>query len=217
MTKIFLVRHGVTDWNEAKRALGQADIAMNEKGRAQAEESADRLARHEIDAVYSSDLQRAADTARAIAGRHNLEVHLDPAFREIDQGEWTGLTTDEIRRRWRERWWSARHQKTRPRGEAPHQLRARCLEGLKRVAMEHPDGTVVIVGHGGMIRCMRAEALGWKKGRWTGIKWIGNGGIVFLEAAIGDGNLILSHWEHLDRRTADLDDPDVYAADQTTA
>ena len=102
MTKIYLVRHGATDWNVNKRAQGQADVPMNTLGYEQSEGSAERLESEDIGAVYASDLQRASETAKAIARRHGLEVRLDERLREIDQGDWTGLTPEEIAKRWPE-------------------------------------------------------------------------------------------------------------------
>ena len=207
MTKILLVRHGATEWNEAKRVQGQADVEMNAKGRAEAEEVAERLADLDIEAVYSSDLRRAADTARAIAARHDLEVKLEPAFREIDQGEWTGLLIEEIQRRWPGRWGPERHYSRRPGGEAPDQTRARSLQGLKRVVQEHASGSVVVVTHGGNIRWISAEALGYDARRSGAIRGVSNGGIVCIEAELRDGNLVLGALERMDGGATHLDDP----------
>ena len=85
-----------------KRAQGHADIALTDEGRIQALHAANELAHLKLAAVYSSDLQRAYDTAKVIADSQGLEVTVDPDLREIDQGEWEGLTVDEIRSRWPE-------------------------------------------------------------------------------------------------------------------
>src|SRR5688572_19878784 len=109
MTTIYLIRHGATEWNLNKRAQGQADIALAPEGHRQAVVTAERLSSVPLAAVYSSDLKRAADTAAPIAASHGLEVQTDRDLREIDQGEWTGLEVDEIRRRWPDLWGPARH------------------------------------------------------------------------------------------------------------
>src|SRR3990170_2413628 len=119
MTRLFLVRHGATEWNLNKRAQGQADVPLAREGRLQATDTAERLARMDIDAIYTSDLSSARDTAHAIAAAHGLDVIEDPDLREIDQGDWTGLTPDEIRERWPDRWGPARHYNSRPGGESP--------------------------------------------------------------------------------------------------
>ena len=122
-----MVRHGATEWNRTKRAQGHADIDLNDEGRAQAAEAAQRLAGEDIAAVYSSDLGRSLETAGEIAKLHGLEVVPDPDLREVDQGEWTGLDVDEIARRWPALWGDARHYSARPGGEAPAEVRERAL------------------------------------------------------------------------------------------
>jgi alpha-ribazole phosphatase/probable phosphoglycerate mutase len=207
MARVLLVRHGATEWNETKRAQGQADIALNEQGRRQADEVARRLRSRRIDAVYSSDLQRAVDTARTIAETHGLQVATDPAFREIDQGEWEGLHVDEIRKRWPELWGEARHYSSRPGGESPADVRSRALAALTRAVTSDPDGTIVVVSHGGTIRWLSAEALGYDDRRSARIRGLGNAGVVRVRAELNDGVLELSDLQRLDGRTTDLDDP----------
>jgi probable phosphoglycerate mutase len=209
MTKIYLVRHGATDWNVNKRAQGQADIPMDDLGYQQAEQAAERLQNEEISAVYASDLQRASETAKAIARRHGLEVHLDERLREIDQGEWTGLTPDEICERWPDLWGMARHYTPRPGGETPEQVRARALSALKDIARENPDVGVVVCSHGGTIRWISAETLGYDDKLSAGIRGVNNGGIVSIEAEMKGEDLVLSELVRLDGKTYELDDPNV--------
>jgi broad specificity phosphatase PhoE len=207
MTVVVLVRHGATEWNESKRAQGQADIPLSARGHAQAKEIARELAGLDIAAVYSSDLVRAVDTARAIADEHDLDVSVDPGFREVDQGEWTGLTTSEIKARWPELWGPARHYTARPGGESPAQVRERALAALARVARAHPDETVVVVSHGGTIRWLSAEALGYDDRESARIRGLFNGGAVSLRAQVADARVVLSDLTRLDRKSPDLDDP----------
>jgi broad specificity phosphatase PhoE len=91
-----LIRHGVTDWNAARRFQGHTDLPLSEPGRAQAGALADRLSTVAIDAVYSSDLRRAAETAQAVAAPHGLAVRLDARLREFAFGAWEGLTWEQI-------------------------------------------------------------------------------------------------------------------------
>jgi broad specificity phosphatase PhoE len=207
MTKVFIVRHGATDWNNLKRAQGHADIDLNDEGRKQAAETAQHLAGESLDAVYSSDLKRAVDTARPIADTHGLEVRTDARFREIDQGEWEGLHTDEIRTRWPTLWGPHRHYNARPGGESPQQVRARALAGLKDAVAAHPNGTIVLVSHGGTIRWIAAEALGYDDKQSARLRGLGNGAIVSLEAKVADDRLELANFARLDGNTPDLDDP----------
>jgi broad specificity phosphatase PhoE len=207
VTVAILVRHGATEWNETKRAQGHADIPLSARGRAQAAAIGNELADWDIAAVYSSDLERAIATAEAIATPHGLEVHTDPGFREVDQGEWTGLTTAEIKERWPELWGAGRHYSARPGGESPAQVRERALAALRRVVEAHPDDMVVIVSHGGTIRWVSAEALGYDDRASARIRGLFNGGAVTLRARLVDDRLELGNLTRLDRASPDLDDP----------
>jgi broad specificity phosphatase PhoE len=206
-TRILLVRHGATEWNHTKRAQGHADIALDDEGRQQARHVANELAGENIAAVYSSDLKRALDTAALIAAAHHVGVGVDPAFREIDQGEWEGLRVDEIKRRWPDLWGPARHYCARPGGESPQQVRARALAGLARVVAKHPGETVAVVTHGGTIRWLSAEALGYDDKRAARIRGVGNGAVVAMEAHLRDGALVVGNLVRMDGNTPDLDDP----------
>lgn len=209
MTRIFLVRHGATDWNVTKRAQGQADVPMTSLGYEQAEAAAERLEDERIDAVYASDLQRASETAKAIARRKGLEVNLDPRLREIDQGDWTGLSSDEIHARWPDRWGMARHYTARPGGESPRQVRERALAAIKDIVRAHPDQQVVVCSHGGTIRWVAAETLGYDDRESAAIRGLSNGGIVSIKAELQAHRLVLSELVRLDGKTNELDDPNV--------
>ena len=104
-------------------------------------------------------------------------------------------------------WGPARHYSPRPGGESPQEVRSRALAGLRRVVERHPDGSVAIVSHGGTIRWLSAEALGYDDRRSARIRGLGNGGVVRLEAKVENGGLVLSGLERLDGATPDLDDP----------
>lgn len=207
MTKVYLVRHGATEWNHSKLAQGQADIELNTDGHKQALQTANQLASLDITAVYSSDLKRAIDTAVPIAETHGLEVETDAAFREIDQGEWEGLHVEEIKQRWPELWGPARHYNPRPGGESPAQVRQRALRALEKVVEKHPEGRVVIVSHGGTIRWLSAEVLGYDDRRSARLRGLGNGATVCLDASLENGSLSLGNLTRLDGNTTDLDDP----------
>lgn len=201
------MRHGATEWNVHKRAQGQADVPLTDLGRRQADAAADALARFRIDEVFSSDLARAADTAQAIADRHDCQVTLDRDLREIDQGEWEGLAIAEIARRWPELWGPARHYRPRPGGEAPGDVRRRALRAVRRAVELHPEGNVVLVSHGGTIRWISAEALGYDDEQSARIRGVSNGGIVCVDALIEDGELSLRNLRRFDGKGTDLDDP----------
>jgi 2,3-bisphosphoglycerate-dependent phosphoglycerate mutase len=190
-----------------KLAQGHAEIDLNHIGRAQAEATATSLADEPIEAVYSSDLMRAVDTARPIAETRGLPVVTDAAFREIDQGEWEGLHVDVIKERWPELWGPARHSTTRPGGEAPADVRVRALEGVRKIVESYPDGVVVVVSHGGTIRWLSAEALGFDDERSASIRGLSNGGIVTFDARLEDGRVVLENLVRMDGASTDMDDP----------
>ena len=161
MATLLLARHGQSDWNAARRWQGFADRRLTEKGRAQAVELAERLADIALDAVYSSDLRRARETAEAVARAQGLEVQTDPRLREVNVGSWEGLTREEAEQRFPEgfRRWRAGGTGWDD-GETYGEMSARVVAAVDEIARRHDPGRVLIVAHGGPIRAMHAAALG---------------------------------------------------------
>ena len=157
MTIILLARHGESDWNVARRWQGHADRPLTERGREQARALAERLQHVELDAVYSSDLRRAADTAAAVS----LEVIELPELREVDVGSWSGLTRAEAEERFPEG--VARWREGFPGwddGETYEEMTERVVGAVLDIARAHRSGRVLVVSHGGPIRALHAAALG---------------------------------------------------------
>src|SRR5437764_2409246 len=102
VTTLLLARHGETDWNRARRWQGHADRPLTERGRAQAAELAERLADIALDAVYSSDLRRARETAEAVAQAQGVDLVQLAELREVSVGSWEGLTREEAATRFPE-------------------------------------------------------------------------------------------------------------------
>jgi broad specificity phosphatase PhoE len=161
VTTILLARHGESDWNRSKQWQGFADRPLTDRGRRQAAELAERLEGTELDAVYSSDLQRARDTAEVVALAKGLKVQTTTEFREVDVGSWSGLTRSEAEARFPEqyeRWlqggegWDD--------GETYEQLGERVVRAIQRIAKDHEGERVLVVAHGGTIRAIHAAALG---------------------------------------------------------
>ena len=99
MIRVFVARHGETEWNREGRWQGQGGPGLNETGRIQARALAMRLSALRVDALFSSDLDRARETAQIVATATGLEPAFDPGLREVDVGDWRGLTRDEVSRR----------------------------------------------------------------------------------------------------------------------
>ena len=157
MTELLLIRHGETDWNRERRFQGHADPPLNEAGREQARELAGLLAGEQSEAVYSSDLRRARETAEILAARLDAEVVALRELREIDVGSWQGLTWPEIEERHpdgAERWHRDGHGWES--GETYEALGERIVAALRSIAARHPGQRVLVVGHGGTVRATRA-------------------------------------------------------------
>ncbi len=160
MATIVLARHGETDWNRDGRWQGHADPPLNDDGRRQAKELAGEV--DAVDAVYSSDLARAKETAEIVAERLGLPVETDPRLREVDLGDWSGLRTVEIEERFPEghRRWVAYESHGWSDGESYGEMGERVLQALREIAARHPDGRVLVITHGGPIRAVEAELRG---------------------------------------------------------
>jgi broad specificity phosphatase PhoE len=160
-TILLLARHGQSDWNAARRWQGLADRPLTEHGREQALALAARLAHIELDAVYSSNLRRARETAEAVARTQGLEVVEVPDLAEVDVGSWSGLTREEAEERFPDgyrRWLDGRPGWDD--GETYEQMADRVLAAVRAIAAESEGDRALIVAHGGPIRAIHADALG---------------------------------------------------------
>lgn len=161
MTTFLLIRHGETD------AVGRSIMGwapgwhLNENGRRQVERLAARLAPLPIRAIYTSPLERAVETAEAIAGAHGLAPVADADFGEFHAGEWQGVTLTDLEQRDDWRRFSSFHSGTRaPGGEIVIETQARMARKIHELAGRHPGETVAIVSHGEPLRAAVAFFLG---------------------------------------------------------
>jgi broad specificity phosphatase PhoE len=195
MTRLVLVRHGETDWNREGRWQGHTDPGLNERGRAQARVTARRLMHERASALVTSDLPRAAETAALIAEAIGLVPAVDRRLREVDVGEWSGLTREQVRERNPDayRAWVAGENEGYPGGETFAELQARSAAAMADLWRLHAEATVVVVCHGGSIRAIVAAALGIGAGGRRLLATGPNGSLSVLEERQGGGVGIASY------------------------
>lgn len=152
-TTVLLIRHGETDTIRTRLAGRLPRVDLNVNGARQAADLGRRLARSALTAIYTSPLLRARATANALAAQLNVGVQIDEDLMEIDFGEWTGLTFDELSARddWRS-YNADRCAATIPGGEAPDASAARVARALRRYHNRHPGETIGAVTHAELIR-----------------------------------------------------------------
>jgi broad specificity phosphatase PhoE len=150
MTPLVLIRHGQTDWNVEGRWQGQADPPLNERGREQAYHAAEYHKQFGFNALYSSDLSRAMETAQIIGQEMGLAVIAEPRLREINLGQWQGMLSADIQaqypdefRRWHKQPLSAQP----PGGETILVLSARVLAAVNEIIARHPKQRIGMVSH----------------------------------------------------------------------
>ncbi len=161
---LYVARHGETAWNVAGRWQGHTNVPLNATGREQARALAARLSGVPLAGVVSSDLARAASTARIVAAELGLAlVYLDPGLRERSFGVFEGLTRDECERLYPESWRAWVEQRRSPEGAETHEeLSTRTLSALGRAAEQvaHAGAGVLVVTHGGAMRAAILAATG---------------------------------------------------------
>ncbi|QUL98211.1 MAG: histidine phosphatase family protein [Candidatus Fermentithermobacillus carboniphilus] len=163
MGTYYIVRHGETEANQAGILQGHLNVPLSDRGRKQAEAVASRLRSVKIDVIYTSDLDRAKDTAMAIAKYHNCKLILDRRLREVHCGILQGKTMAECREKYPELFERFKQDPIgteRPGGESYKDLFDRTTRALEDIYERYPDSNVVIVTHGGPIRCLLAYASG---------------------------------------------------------
>jgi probable phosphoglycerate mutase len=162
-TRIIAIRHGETAWNVDTRIQGQLDIGLNDTGRHQAQRVASALGGETISAIYSSDLLRAWDTARAIAHATERPLHAHQGLRERGFGVFQGRTFTEIEAAWPEQAqrWRKREPHWAPEGgESLAALRERISRTASELGARHPGEQIVLVAHGGVMDALYRIATG---------------------------------------------------------
>ena len=184
--QLIVLRHGRTAWNATGRLQGQADIGLDDRGRAQAEQAAEVLAELAPTAIYSSDLSRARQTAAPLAARCGLPVHTDERLREIHVGSWEGLTIDDllgqIDGELKRAYLAGEDVRRSPTGETVAEVGERAGAALDEIGLAAPDGsTVVAVMHGVAARAGVCRLLGFPAGTWHRLSGLHNCGWISVE------------------------------------
>lgn len=162
MTQLLLIRHAVNDIMKTKRLAGwMPDVHINEEGQQQAEALAERLGHLPISAIYSSPLDRTRETAVPLAHALNLEVHVREGLGEVQYGDWTGQSLDELGKL--EAWRIVQVYPSGmrfPGGETIREMQARIVNELEAIAADHPREIVAIFSHADVIKAALAHFLG---------------------------------------------------------
>lgn len=204
-TTILLIRHGETAWNAVRRLQGHIDIPLNPEGERQAAALARALASEQLDAIVSSDLQRAMQSAQAVAGLHaGLSLQTDARLRERAYGVFEGMLYQDIQQQYPDdfaRWQARDVEAVMPDGgrvaESFHQFYDRAIGGLLAVAANHAGRTVAVVAHGGVLECAYRAARGIQLDSPRDFQ-VKNASI--NRFTMVDGKLVLDSWgevEHL--------------------
>ena len=160
-TRILAIRHGQTAWNADSRIQGHTDIALDAVGEWQAQRLALALGDDDLQAIYSSDLTRARQTAAPLAARKGLQVCVDAGLRERGFGEFEGLSFAQIEQRWPEQAeaWRRRDPDFGARGgEVLRDFRDRVVAAVTRLARAHRGQSIALVTHGGVLDLLYREA-----------------------------------------------------------
>jgi probable phosphoglycerate mutase len=175
-----IARHGESEWNRIHRYQGQLDAPLSDLGKQQADKLAERLRNEKFQAIYTSPLQRCADTTTTIAQFHpGITVQQDPALMEIHHGEWQGKYADEITATYAEEleeWRLHPMRSQMPGGESFSNILKRSLEFKERVVQTHEDATILVCTHDVVIKVLIADVLGMDMDYINRI-WLTNGSI----------------------------------------
>ena len=192
MTELVLIRHGETDMNRELRFQGHVNVGLNAIGHEQARRLAARMAGEKAHAVYASDLLRAQETVKPIAGELALPPVAEKGLREQHFGRVDGMRVEDIQREHPEAWagWLRFDENfAMPEGESTRVFHARVLDAVQRLVAAHPNQTVVVVTHGGVLDMI------WRTARSQGLSGprqsdIPNAGLNRIRVADGTFDIV---------------------------
>lgn len=169
MGRIYLIRHGETEWNKEQRSQGCSNnIPLSEIGMKQAKAAAERLRDVKIDRIFSSTLLRAHQTAEEIAKYHDLQVEDCSEFIEINFGSWEGMRFPDIKAQYNEiynSWRLTPHLAEIPGAEKIEDLRNRSMNKIYKLMEKYPDDNILVVSHGISIKVIITAMMGMDLGK----------------------------------------------------
>jgi len=183
-TRLIFVRHAEAEGNKIRRFHGWTDSALTERGHLQAQRVAERLKDMPIDVIYSSSLQRTKQTAGYIAKVKNLPVNLSDNLKEINGGDWEGLTWEELEERWPEAYdmWDNRpHLHQMPNGESMAEFQQRALDEIINIIKQNQGKNICIVTHGTLIRSVICHFRACSLEEMINVAWCDNTGITIVD------------------------------------
>ncbi|RBP45595.1 histidine phosphatase family protein [Garciella nitratireducens] len=155
MSRLYLIRHGETIWNRERKTQGIKNVSLSETGKLQAKYLAKRLKKENIDFIYSSDLSRAYKTAEIVGNHIGKSVQILPEIREMNFGDWEGLTLNEIDKKFHDiynQWNHTPHLAKIPGGETLIQVQERAIKVVNRIIKKNPNKNIVMISHGTTIK-----------------------------------------------------------------
>ncbi|CAH2213724.1 histidine phosphatase family protein [Tepidibacter aestuarii] len=162
MNRFFIIRHGETFWNIDGRTQGHGDSKLTENGIEQAQKLAEKLSKYNIDYIYSSDLGRTIQTSEIISNTLSKKVEYKESLREINFGDWEGLTIEEIKRDYPDIytiWRNEPHNALIPKAENLYKLKQRLLGCINELNKKHENSNIVLVSHGMSIKVLLLSLL----------------------------------------------------------
>jgi broad specificity phosphatase PhoE len=160
--RVILVRHGQTLWNESGKFQGFSDVELSSEGKRQAQSLADSLKDLDLEAIYTSPLTRARETAGIVASYHDCGVRVEEGLKELNQGELEGLTAQDLKDKYRkffQKWLFQPGTVRLPQGESLNDLQNRAWDSVQEILRRHSEGNVVIVAHSFVNRVILCKVL----------------------------------------------------------
>lgn len=200
VTTILLIRHGQTEWNKSKRWQGHTDTPLNDLGKAESKRLAQRLTDWPIEAIYSSDLSRAFETAKILGADLKIEPLKDPSLRERNGGQFEGLTAEEMESRFGLLWERVRLEGAAPPdGESELQVASRIYQAYEQYKLRHEGQMVALVSHGGALKNLISVVLGFPMGKQAPLGLLRNAALSAIRIdGFGQRLILLNDYCHLE-------------------